>query len=333
MILRSEKDERQAEYFSNRLAKNEKTLRRWARSEGIQALRLYDADIPEVPLYLDRYGAPENACAVLGLYERPYEKPEEEETAWLVLMVEAASASLSIPPERIFLKRRRRMRGAEQYMKADAKGRSQTMYVEECGLRFHVNLSDYLDTGLFLDHRPARLALRRSSRGKRVLNLFAYTGSFSINAAAGGAAQVTSVDLSNTYLEWTRKNFALNGLETSAHAEIRSDCMEYLSKARARRERFDLIVADPPTYSNSSMTARDFDIARDWPSLLEACSSLLESGGSILFSTNSRRLRWEPKLVALPWEDRSEASIPRDFRDRRIHRCWVLGEASGFPFE
>lgn len=319
----SEKDLRQAEYLSNRLLKNEKQLRRWARKENVQALRLYDRDIPEVPLAIDRYGKDENACLVIALYERPYEKDESEELRWLELMAETAADTLSITRPHLYLKTRKRMKGLSQYARSGET--SAGMEVGEGGLLFHVNLSDYLDTGLFLDHRPARAAVRAASAGRSVLNLFSYTGAFSVYAASGGASKVVSVDLSNTYLAWSRLNFQLNSLPEQSHTTIKADVMEFLRTAKASGLAWDIIVADPPTFSNSTMAREDFDINRDWPTLLRACAEVLSEEGVILFSSNSRQLKWDPAAINLPWRDVSEASIPPDFRNRKIHRCWLLG--------
>jgi 23S rRNA (cytosine1962-C5)-methyltransferase len=327
----NEKNLRQAEFFSNRLRKNEKNLRSWIRRESIHALRLYDKDIPEIPLAVDRYDSGDRFALVMQLYERPYEKPEEEEASWLELMKETASTTLGIPGEMIFLKTRRRMRGMEQYDRTD-NSRTCTMVIEESGLRFSVNLSEYLDTGLFLDHRPSRKAIGASSRGKSVLNLFSYTGSFSVYAASGGASRVVSVDLSNTYLAWAKNNFSLNNLASNIHTTVRSDVMEFLSREKSAGSKWDLIIADPPTFSNSSMAKEDFDVNRDWPKLLEACASVLAPNGAILFSTNSRSLKWEPSRVKLPWFDVSQSSIPPDFRNGRIHSCWIIGNHDSIMF-
>jgi 23S rRNA G2069 N7-methylase RlmK/C1962 C5-methylase RlmI len=311
----SEKDLRQADYLRNRISKNEKRLRKWARTEGVEALRLYDNDIPEVPLSVDRYGD----ALLIALYERPYEKDEELEEEWLELMSAASAEALGIDPRLVFRRTRKRQRGQDQYerYRADKAER----IVRESGLSFIVNLSDYLDTGLFLDHRPTRAMVRAEAPGKDVLNLFCYTGSFSVYAAAGKAASVTSVDLSKTYLEWAERNLALNGAPPSACQLERADVRSYLSAARERGRGWDLIVADPPTFSNSK-SAADFDVNSDWPALVADCIALLRPGGRLYFSTNSRKLRWKPELLPLVGEDISAATIPPDFRDARMHRCW-----------
>jgi 23S rRNA (guanine2445-N2)-methyltransferase / 23S rRNA (guanine2069-N7)-methyltransferase len=323
----SEKDLRQAEYFRNRIAKNEKALRRWARAQGIEALRLYDRDIPEVPLALDRYGD----ALLLALYERPYEKDEELEAEWLELMGLAASEALGIDPARVFMKKRKRQRGTGQYERLGSDAAERT--VREGGLSFIVNLSDYLDTGLFLDHRPTRALVRAESAGKEVLNLFSYTGSFSVYAAAGGAAAVTSVDLSNTYLAWASRNLALNGFSPTLHPLVRADASAFLASAAAAGRRWDLIVADPPTFSNSKGAERDFDVNEDWPRLLRSCVAVLAPGGRLYFSSNSRKLKWsteEAEEIAAggSWEDIGRATIPPDFRDAKAHRCWRMTAAS-----
>jgi 23S rRNA G2069 N7-methylase RlmK/C1962 C5-methylase RlmI len=322
----SDKDLRQAEYFRNRVIKNEKNLRRWARTENIEAFRLYDRDIPEVPLALDRYGE----ALLMALYERPYEKEEELEAEWLELMRVSAAEALGFDPSAVFMKRRRRQRGLEQYEKLDDSGAERT--VREGGLSFVVNLADYLDTGLFLDHRPTRALVRAESSGKRVLNLFSYTGSFSVYAAAGGATEATSVDLSNTYLSWASRNLALNGFSPERHPLVRADVMSFLSKATASGERWDLIVADPPTFSNSKASEKDFDVNEDWPELVGACLAALNPGGSIYFSTNSRKLRWSDQTAEAvsggrAWKDISSITIPRDFREGKIHRCWKFQDS------
>jgi 23S rRNA G2069 N7-methylase RlmK/C1962 C5-methylase RlmI len=314
----SEKDLRQAEYFRNRILKNEKRLRRWARAEGIEALRLFDRDIPELPLALDRYGD----ALLLALYERPYEKPEEEEAEWLELMAATAGNALGLPRDAVFARTRKRQRGLGQYEK-EASERAERI-VREAGLSFVVNLSDYLDTGLFLDHRPTRAMVRGEAAGAEVLNLFAYTGSFSVYAAAGGAASVTSVDLSNTYLDWARRNLALNGFTGKDYPLERRDVPAFLSSAAASGRSWDLIVADPPTFSNSKGAERDFDVNTDWPGLLAACARVVRPGGKLYFSTNSRRLKWDGNLIPGTWTDITELSLPPDFRDRKAHRCWRI---------
>jgi 23S rRNA G2069 N7-methylase RlmK/C1962 C5-methylase RlmI len=320
----TDKDEQQAAYFRNRLVKNEHHLRRWAKTGGIEAFRLYDNDIPEVPLALDRYGLGQETALHLALYERPYDKDEGLEADWLKLMAATAAEALAVRSERVFIKTRRRLRGLEQYEKLS--GKTAEMVVKEAGLSFIVNLSDYIDTGLFLDHRTTRSMVREGAAGKRVLNLFSYTGSFSVYAAAGGATAVTSVDLSNTYLAWAERNLELNGFSAAAHPMVHADVSLFLADAAGAGARWDLIVADPPTFSNSKSAPADFDVNKDWPALIEACGRVLAPGGTMYFSTNSRKLKWDPARIPISSKDISAATIPKDFRDERIHRCWLLSE-------
>jgi 23S rRNA (cytosine1962-C5)-methyltransferase len=335
------KDLEQAFYLRNRILKNEKRLRKWSRQGRVNALRLYDRDIPEVPLAIDLFrrttsstrppDSPqdERDCLLLALYERPYDKDPALEEAWLALMATTAGEALGVDPDLVFARTRRRQRGTGQYERL-AVERAERVVVEE-GLSFIVNFSDYLDTGLFLDHRPTRARIGREARDRSVLNLFAYTGSFSVHAASGGASEVCSVDLSNTYLAWAGRNLALNGFEGRAWPLIRSDVGRFLAEARSEGRRWDLIVADPPTYSNSRSTRSDFDVNRDWPRLVNTCVELLSPEGVLYFSSNSRGLRWDPAAVHGLVEDISEESLPPDFRDRRTRRTWriVHGNADG----
>ncbi len=314
----SEKDIRQADFFRNRVAKNEKALRRWVRASGLEAMRLYDRDIPEIPLALDRYGD----ALLLALYERPYEKDEALEAEWLELMALAAASVLGVAPGSVFLKTRKHQKGSGQYERLGTDKAERI--VHEGGLAFIVNLSDYLDTGLFLDHRPTKAMVRAESARKDILNLFAYTGSFSVYAAAGGASSVTSVDLSNTYLAWASRNLSLNGFSGEAYPLVHADVATFLKKAALTGKRWDLIIADPPTFSNSKGAERDFDVNQNWPELVKACIALLKPGGRLYFSTNSRKLHWSEDVVPGLWEDISAETIPPDFRNKKIHRCWRM---------
>jgi 23S rRNA (guanine2445-N2)-methyltransferase / 23S rRNA (guanine2069-N7)-methyltransferase len=308
--------------FRRRLAKRFKHLAKWARRQGIEAFRVYDRDIPEIPLAIDWYAGWLHAAE----YDRPHERTEIEHEVWLDRMIEASAAELGVPPDRTFLKTRRRQRGGEQYQKVDE--RKALVTVREGGLSFECNLSDYVDTGLFLDHRITRSLVRDEAAGKRFLNLFGYTGSFSVYAAAGGAVETTSVDLSNTYLEWTRINLARNGFKDAGrHRTMRDESRAFLEhRARRQEPPFDLVVVDPPTYSRSAKSEVPWDVQEDHAGLLELVAGNLSPGGVVYFSTNFRRFRLATERIERLFSIREITSrtIPEDFRNERIHRAWRL---------
>lgn len=316
-----DRTESQAQAFRNRLLKNARHLRKWARRSGVSCYRLYDQDIPEVPLVVDWYEG--------RLHVATLERPDEHPAAWLDRMVESAREALEVPPDAAFVKRRERQRTAEgprQYEKLGHEGRR--FVVSEGGLRFLVNLSDYLDTGLFLDHRQTRALVRAEAAGKRFLNLFAYTGSFTVYAAAAGAA-TTTVDLSNTYLDWARDNLRLNELagphkSLTQHDFVRDDVFGFLDGARRRGSLYDLVVLDPPTFSNSKKMDRTLDLRRDHPALLADVLSVMPPGGVLWFSTNARKFRLDPGGLPAEIEDVTARTVPPDFERRRPHRCWRL---------
>ena len=319
----SDKAREQAEIFRSRLAKRARHLRRWPSKAGITCYRLYEHDIPEVPLVVDRY----EGCLHIAEFERPHEHTPAEHGDWLDLMKRTAGEVLDVPLKDIFLKQRRRQRGPAQYERVASEGR--TLSVSEGGLQFEVNLSDYVDTGLFLDHRITRSMVRDLAAGRRFLNLFAYTGAFSVYAGAGGAASTVSVDLSNTYLEWAGRNLALNGLKGIEHQLIRDDAINFL-RSRPRREMFDLVVVDPPTFSNSKMLDDFWDIQRDHVELLNRVVELMSPGGILFFSTNFRRFKLaEAEIPGVTIHEISRQTVPADFRNRRIHRCWRMTKAGG----
>ncbi len=316
--------------FRRRLAKRFKHLGKWARRQGIQAFRMYDRDIPEIPLVIDCYAG----WLHIAEYERPHERTEIEHDVWLDKMVEAAAMELGVPIAQTFLKMRKRQRTGGQYEKVDH--RHAVVSVQEAGLAFEVNLSDYLDTGLFLDHRQTRGMVRAESQGKRMLNLFAYTGSFSVYAAAGGAAETVSVDLSNTYLEWTRTNLSKNNFKDSGrHRIVRDEARAFLEHREKRGEPpFDLVVVDAPTFSRSAKSEIPWDIQRDHAALLELVSRQLSPGGVVYFATNFRRFHLAEEQLSTLYTLReiTHRTLPEDFRNERIHRAWrmVLKES---PYE
>jgi 23S rRNA (guanine2445-N2)-methyltransferase / 23S rRNA (guanine2069-N7)-methyltransferase len=302
--------------LKNRLEKNRRHLRKRVEREGVQCYRLYDADLPEYAAAIDVYGD----YLHIQEYQAPSTIPEETARQRWREIVRVAGETLGVPRERIALKQRYRGKGGEKYGKLDE--RRELVEVQEGGLTFRVNLWDYLDTGLFLDHRPLRARVRAAARGKRFLNLFCYTGTVSVYAAAGGAVSTTSVDLSATYLEWASANLALNGFAGPSHRLVQSDALAFLERDTGR---YDLVFVDPPTFSNSKR-AEDFDVQRDHVRLLLACAQRLAPGGVILFSNNFRRFQLDSAALAqFDIVDISPSTIPFDFeRDPKIHRVFEL---------
>ena len=320
-----------AESVANRITKNARHLRRRLAKEGIGCYRIYDADIPEYAAAVDVYTAADSGQAWLHVqeYAPPREIPEHVARDRMRDLVRAASSALDVPRERIALKTRYKAKGGSKYGRMAERG--EFLVVEEGGLRFEVNLFDYLDTGLFLDHRPTRLRIGEIARGKRFLNLFCYTATASVHAAAGGARSTTSVDLSATYLDWAGRNFALNGFTGAPHLLVQADVLGWLAHDRGA---YDLIFVDPPTFSNSKRTADDFDVQRDHVRLLKLCVARLAPGGLVLFSNNARRFRLDrDALDGCDVRDVTPATIPFDFaRNPRIHACFEIARAnSGVP--
>ena len=313
-----EEAKRQAEEFANRLRKLARHLRRWPTKRGITCYRLYERDIPEIPLVVDRY---EEALHIAE-FERPHDRTPAEHADWLDHMVRTAAKTLDVPQELVFVKHRARQKGANQYERFDE--REALRVVQEGGLKFQVNLSDYLDTGLFLDHRQTRAMVRDMAQGKNFLNLFAYTGAFTIYAAAGGARKTTSVDLSATYQDWTAENLRLNGMNRLQNRLVRSDAGDFLASL-GEDEKFDLAVVDPPTFSNSKRLEEDWDVQRDHAALLKQVIAHMAPEGVIFYSTNSRRFKLnEAALAGVTIREISKQTVPEDFRNKRIHRCWRL---------
>ena len=432
------KNEYQAQLFSNRLKKKYKELRKWARKNRISCYRLYDRDIPEIPVSLDlyeflpsdvttplevaRFLSEQNAnlsannplteqdikqrtYAILYLYERPYQKEDSEEEHWLSLMAQAAAEVLGIPLQNIITKMRRHQKGKSQYEKNEdsrikyrndktsphhfentsafrhCEERSDeaiqsdrlprpatndveqtiTGLVQEQGQIFKINLGTYLDNGLFFDHRPLRSIVRDTCSNKEVLNLFCYTGSFSVYAAQGNAKSVESVDLSNTYLAWAKENLIQNGFsDKKKYIFTRQDCIQFLQekalaqKAKLNEEKsagtnqrmtasqnkdliskaktYDLIILDPPTFSNSKNTTNVLDINKQWPQLVKDCLNILNPKGVLYFSTNSERLKFDqtqipPKTISglsVNAQDITNQTIPNDYAQKIPHHCWKL---------
>jgi 23S rRNA (guanine2445-N2)-methyltransferase / 23S rRNA (guanine2069-N7)-methyltransferase len=320
------KDTAGAKMFANRLGKNLKRLRAWAQREGVSCYRVYDADMPEYAFAIDLYRVIEPDEP--WLYVQEYAAPAEIEAEAVRRRRGEVLASLpevaAVPAERIRVRVRRRTRRGEQYEKVDEQAHFHL--VSEAGLKFRVNFDDYLDTGLFLDHRITRARLRGAAPGQRFLNLFAYTGTATVYAAAGGAAGTTSVDLSRTYLQWAQRNLAINGLAGASHTFVQADCRQWLQQGAHASDRFDLIFIDPPTFSNSKRMEGVLDIGRDHSEMIDACARLLARGGLIVFSTNAQRFRLDETLATrYDVRDVSAATLPEDFaRNPRIHRCYEL---------
>lgn len=323
--------------FANRLQKNLKHLRKWALRGGIANYRLYDADLPDYALAVDVYATPE-----LHVHVQEYAAPKTIEPARAERRLRAGLNQLrqvlDLPPERIHYKVRRAQKGTAQYQRQAEQGAFFT--VEEHGVRLAVNFDDYLDTGLFLDHRPIRLRLQREAAGKRFLNLFCYTGAATAHAVVGGAVSSVSVDLSNTYLDWAQRNLALNGVRPAEptrrsaaendHRFFRADCLDWLREqaAKARPPQFDLIFCDPPTFSNSKKMDGTLDLQRDHAALIGDALHLLAPGGTLYFSTNRRGFKFEAEAFAasgVEIRDITRETLDEDFkRPPPAHRAWSL---------
>ena len=310
--------EEQAVLFTSRLQKRARHLRRWPTRRGISCYRIYDRDIPEIPLVVDRY----EDHLHISEYERPHDRDRAQHVDWLELMKKTAAAALEVDVRNVFLKRREPQRGNLQHQHVSRDQYEVT--VGEGGLKFLVNLSDYVDTGLFLDHRITRGMVRDQAAGGSFLNLFGYTGSFSAYAAAGGAEQTTTVDLSGTYLDWARRNMALNGFSGKKHAFVKADGREFV-KGTPVGPRYDLAMVDPPTFSNSKELDNDWILQDHWADLLKDLVLRMKPGGVIYFSTNYRRFKFDASfLPGCEVREVSKQTVPEDFRNQRIHRCWRI---------
>jgi 23S rRNA (guanine2445-N2)-methyltransferase / 23S rRNA (guanine2069-N7)-methyltransferase len=311
-----------AQMFANRLRKNRKRLSSWVKREQVQCYRLYDADMPEYAVAVDIYGDQVHVAE----YKAPARVSAEAALGRLEEVRAAVPVALGIAPDAIAFKQRSRQRGSGQYEKQDH--RAEFLEVREGPARLLVNLHDYLDTGLFLDHRPLRRRIAAEARGRDFLNLFCYTGSATIHAALGGARRTTSVDASNTYLEWLRRNLALNGKDGPDHRLIRADCRAWLERAEGE---YDLILLDPPSFSNSKSARDSFDVQRDHPQLLRLAMGRLRPGGRLYFSNNLRSFTLDETLPGeFRCEDITAGTLDPDFqRNRRVHCCGVIERRAG----
>ncbi|MEI6897176.1 MAG: bifunctional 23S rRNA (guanine(2069)-N(7))-methyltransferase RlmK/23S rRNA (guanine(2445)-N(2))-methyltransferase RlmL [Psychromonas sp.] len=309
-----------SEAFANRLTKNLKKLEKWAKRENVECYRMYDADLPEYNVAIDRYGE----YIIIQEYRAPKEIELAKVRRRFLDVVSTVRYMLNLSDDKLVIKVRERQKGRKQYEKLDAK--KQSLIMHEGAAKLIVNLQDYLDTGLFLDHRPIRLKIGNMAKGKDFLNLFCYTATASVHAALGGAKSTTSIDMSNTYIAWAEENFAANGIK-GKHEFIQQDCIKWLQHAH---EMYDLIFIDPPTFSNSKRMSDVFDVQDDHVSLLTAASARLNDGGEIIFSNNKRNFKLDLEAIkALGFyiKDISKASIPEDFkRNVKIHQCWILSK-------
>jgi len=306
-----------AQMFANRIRKNRKRLASWVKREQVECYRLYDADMPEYAVAVDMYGKQVHVAeyqAPRGVDPQAAERRMDEIRA-------ALPAALNVPADAIAYKKRRRQRGSQQYEKQASRG--ELLDVKEGRARLLVNLHDYLDTGLFLDHRPLRLRIAREAEGKDFLNLFCYTGSATVHAALGGARSTMSVDMSNTYLGWLRKNLAHNGLDETRNLMVKADCMPWLAEQGGR---YDLVLLDPPSFSNSKAMQDSFDVQSDHAELVRAAMGVLRENGQLYFSNNRRGFKLDTALqTQFVCKDITSKTLDPDFqRNHKIHCCWSI---------
>lgn len=307
-----------AQMFSNRLKKNLKKLKKWSTKNGITCYRIYDADMPEYSAAIDIY---EDKWVNVQEYAAPSEIEDEKKNRHIQEILEGLISTLNLHKKQIFMKTRRRQSGSRQYERLAMKGEKHK--INENGNNFFVNFYDYLDTGIFLDHRITRELIGKLANNTDFLNLFAYTGTATVYAAAGGAKTTTSVDNSTTYTQWSKENMELNGFTGNNHKFIKEDCFKWLSNANSR---YDLIFLDPPTFSNTKGIERTLDIQRDHSNLIKSCIKILRKEGTLIFSTNFRKFKLDDELFShYEIKDISKETIPLDFeRNKKIHYCWNI---------
>ena len=305
--------------FANRLQKNIKKVEKWAKKEGIECYRLYDADLPDYNVAIDRY----KEFVVIQEYAPPKSVPEEKARRRLLDLVRATIPVVGVSANHVILKTREKQKGTRQYQKLNETKRF--LKIKEYGATLEVNLEDYLDTGLFLDHRLTRKMLGEMAKGKDFLNLFAYTGTATVHAAMGGAKSTTTIDMSKTYLEWAERNMKLNSKIGLEHKYIHSDCLKWLAHSN---DQFDLIFIDPPTFSNSKRMTESFDVQRDHVKLFTDLKRLLRHSGTLVFSNNKRNFKMDFDALSdlgLSAQNITARSMPLDFeRNKHIHNCWIV---------
>ena len=323
-----------ADQFAARLRKVAKDRRKWARNNDISCYRVYDADLPDFAVAIDRYDgvwkSEGESCLVIAEYQAPKSIDAAKAAARLDDAVEIASATLGIPRERVFLKTRRREKGGGQY--TDQQKEGHVLYTQESGNVFECDLGSYLDTGIFLDHRVTREMVGSMAEGKSFLNLFSYTGTCTVHAAVGGAKSTLTVDLSQTYLSWAHRNMELNGCDGPEHGFVRADVLQWIEREARGWRRFDLIFVDPPTFSNSkAMGKNTWSVQRDHVKLLTNVVRLLERDGVAVFSCNLRNFKPDVEALAeagVAIEDITPQTIPHDFeRNAKIHCCYLVRKA------
>ena len=312
--------------FANRLKKNYKHLKKWARKNNISCYRVYDADIPQYAVAIDKY---ENWIHVQE-YQAPKTVDKNRAFQRINDVIDVVADILETKQEKVVLKVRKKQEGRAQYQKQDKK--DYTLTVSENGLKFIINMYDYIDTGLFLDHRKTRQLVKTLANKRSFLNLFAYTGSATVYAAAGGASSTTTVDMSNTYLNWAKENMSLNGYADNVYAQkkhrfIREDCLKWMQQAIDDKQKYQLIFIDPPTFSNSKKMETSLDINRDHVALLSGCLALLADDGRIIFSTNARSFKLDSSIREDCFiKEITAKTTTEDFRRKPLHRCWCLAK-------
>lgn len=325
-INQTEAVDKAGEMFANRLRKNLKSLSKWAKQQEISCYRLYDADLPEYAVAIDVYQG-EKLWVNVQEYDPPKSVEPHKAIARLAAVMAEIPKVLQIPKEQVFLKIRKKQKSTDQYQKHNELGVFHVVSEGKC--QFWVNFEDYLDTGLFLDHRPMRLLIGEKAKGKRFLNLFAYTGTATVHAAMGGAKSTVTVDMSKTYLDWAKRNLTLNKL-SGDNQLIQANCVEWLAEEGKQKmpRQFDLIFLDPPTFSNSKRMEDVFDVQNDHVALINNAVELLAPNGVLYFSTNFRKFKLDKAALAdLVIEDISAKTIPHDFvRDAKIHYCWRISQ-------
>lgn len=306
-------------FLADRIHKVHKHLSRWAKRESVFCYRLYQRDLNDFPVIVDWY----DGDVVVWLYERKRDETDEQKLDFIQLVSEEVSLALNLEKKSLFIKHRYKLKGLQtQYEKIADLGIKKI--IVENGLNFEINLTDYLDTGLFLDHRKTREWFRKESMNKHVLNLFSYTGSFSCYAMAGGASSVTTVDLNPNYISWAQRNVELNGFRSSSNEFIADDCRTFLKNSDRK---FDLIMCDPPTFSNSKRTQEGvWCVDDDYSEMIQLCASRLSLNGKLLFSTNSKSFQFDISSLSsrISAKEVTGKFVPEDFKNRQIHRSWEV---------